>query len=245
MTHETFGFIGLGLIGGSLAKALKRSNPSCRIMAYSRTSATTDLAISEHAIDICCTSVSDPQFAACDCIFLCAPVDTNISALRILKDIVPPDCILTDVGSVKTDIHRAAQEMGLNGRFIGGHPMTGSEKSGFAHAQAHLFENSYYIITPSAGTVPEKIDWYKKMVTGFGALPIVLNCEQHDYATAAISHLPHLIAAALVNTVHDLDSKDEMMKLLAAGGFKDITRIASSSPEMWEQIWKTVLISQM
>ena len=74
------------------------------------------------------------------------------------------------------------------------------------------------------------------MVTGFGALPIVLNCEQHDYATAAISHLPHLIAAALVNTVHDLDSKDEMMKLLAAGGFKDITRIASSSPEMWEQI---------
>ena len=74
------------------------------------------------------------------------------------------------------------------------------------------------------------------MVIGFGALPIVLNCEQHDYATAAISHLPHLIAAALVNTVHDLDSKDEMMKLLAAGGFKDITRIASSSPEMWEQI---------
>ena len=236
MTQKTFGFIGLGLIGGSLAKALKRSNPSCRIMAYSRTSTTTGLALSEHAIDICCTSVSDPQFAACDCIFLCAPVDTNISALRILKDIVPPDCILTDVGSVKTDIHRAAQEMGLNGRFIGGHPMTGSEKSGFAHAQAHLFENSYYIITPSADTVPEKIDWYKKMVTGFGALPIVLNCEQHDYATAAISHLPHLIAAALVNTVHDLDSKDEMMKLLAAGGFKDITRIASSSPEMWEQI---------
>lgn len=236
MTQETFGFIGLGLIGGSLAKALKRSNPSCRIMAYSRTSTTTGLALSEHAIDICCTSVSDPQFAACDCIFLCAPVDTNISALRILKDIVPPDCILTDVGSVKTDIHRAAQEMGLNGRFIGGHPMTGSEKSGFAHAQAHLFENSYYIITPSADTVPEKIDWYKKMVTGFGALPIVLNCEQHDYATATISHLPHLIAAALVNTVHDLDSKDEMMKLLAAGGFKDITRIASSSPEMWEQI---------
>ena len=239
MTQETFGFIGLGLIGGSLAKALKRSNPSCRIMAYSRTSTTTGLALSEHAIDICCTSVSDPQFAACDCIFLCAPVDTNISALRILKDIVPPDCILTDVGSVKTDIHRAAQEMGLNGRFIGGHPMTGSEKSGFAHAQAHLFENSYYIITPSADTVPEKIDWYKKMVTGFGALPIVLNCEQHDYATAAISHLPHLIAAALVNTVHDLDSKDEMMKLLAAGGFKDITRIASSSPEMWEQICMT------
>ena len=152
------------------------------------------------------------------------------------KDIVSPDCILTDVGSVKTDIHLAASEMGLDGRFIGGHPMTGSEKSGFAHAQAHLFENAYYIITPSKDTAQEKIDWYRQTVQQFGALPVILNYREHDYATAAISHLPHLIAAALVNTVHDLDSREEMMKMLAAGGFKDITRIASSSPEMWEQI---------
>ena len=126
--------------------------------------------------------------------------------------------------------------MGLDGRFIGGHPMTGSEKSGFAHAQAHLFENAYYIITPSEHTAQEKIDWYRQTVQQFGALPVILNYREHDYATAAISHLPHLIAAALVNTVHDLDSREEMMKMLAAGGFKDITRIASSSPEMWEQI---------
>ena len=236
MEQNTYGFIGLGLIGGSLAKALKRTDPSCRILAYTRTRATLEEALKAQAVDAACSSVDDPQFATCSCIFLCAPVATNISALRVLKDIVSPDCILTDVGSVKTDIHLAASEMGLDGRFIGGHPMTGSEKSGFAHAQAHLFENAYYIITPSKDTAQEKIDWYRQTVQQFGALPVILNYREHDYATAAISHLPHLIAAALVNTVHDLDSREAMMKMLAAGGFKDITRIASSSPEMWEQI---------
>ncbi len=236
MERMKFGFVGLGLIGGSLAKALKRALPGCRSMAYTRTRATSEQALSEGAIDRICTSLEDPHFAECDCIFLCAPVDTNAEALRSLKELVPPSCILTDVGSVKTDIHRAASELGLDGRFIGGHPMTGSEKSGFAYAQAHLFENSYYIITPSVGTDPEKTDWYRDLVTKIGALPVILDPQEHDYATAAISHLPHLIAAALVNTVHDLDSADEMMKMLAAGGFKDITRIASSSPEMWEQI---------
>ena len=236
MTQKTFGFIGLGLIGGSLAKALKRSNPSCRIMAYSRTSTTTGLALSEHAIDICCTSVSDPQFAACDCIFLCAPVDTNISALRILKDIVPPDCILTDVGSVKTDIHRAAQEMGLNGRFIGGHPMVGSEKSGYAHANDHLLENAYYFLTPSERTLFQLTTKFSSFIQGLGALAVSLKPEEHDFITAAISHVPHIVAAELVHLVRRADRNNGMLKQLAAGGFKDITRIASSSPVMWEQI---------
>lgn len=236
MERTVFGFIGLGLIGGSLAKALRRSLPGCRILAYTRTEATSRQALDAKVIDAICTSAEDPQFAACDCIFLCAPVQNNIQALAKLRTVVSEDCILTDVGSVKTEIHLAAAQLGLNGRFIGGHPMTGSEKSGFENAQAHLFENAYYIITPSEGTDPEKIDWYRKLAAAVGALPVILNYQEHDYATAAISHLPHLIAASLVNTVHDLDSKDEMMKMLAAGGFKDITRIASSSPEMWEQI---------
>lgn len=236
MKLNTFGFIGLGLIGGSLAKALKRIHPDCHIMAYTRTPATTEQALNQHVIDTICASPADPHFAACDCIFLCAPVGSNISALRQLKDLVPDRCILTDVGSVKTDIHLAAEEMGLNGRFIGGHPMTGSEKSGFANAQAHLFENSYYVITPSADTDSERIQAYRDLASAIGSIPIILDYRQHDFVTAAVSHLPHLIAAALVNTVHDLDSRDELMKMIAAGGFKDITRIASSSPEMWEQI---------
>lgn len=236
MELHTFGFIGLGLIGGSLALALKRTRPGCRIMAYTRTEATTRQALDRQAIDQICQSPSDPQFADCDCIFLCAPVGSNISALKELKKIINKNCILTDVGSVKTDIHLAVHEMGLDGRFIGGHPMTGSEKSGFSSAQAHLFENAYYIITPSDNTPEEWVEVYRSLVSSIGSIPLVLDYRQHDYATAAVSHLPHLIAASLVNTVHDLDSKDEIMKMIAAGGFKDITRIASSSPEMWEHI---------
>lgn len=236
MIFHTFGFIGLGLIGGSLALALKRSFPDCRIMAYARTHATAEEALRLHAIDQICDSASDPQFAQCDCIFLCTPVGSNIEALAQLKTVVKKDCLLTDVGSVKSDIHQAAHELGLDGRFIGGHPMAGSEKSGFANAQAHLFENAYYVITPSEGTPKDWIKAYYELAASIGSIPLVLNAKQHDYVTAAVSHLPHLIAASLVNTVHDLDSKDEIMKMIAAGGFKDITRIASSSPEMWEHI---------
>ena len=205
-------------------------------MAYSRTAQTTASALEQHVIDTICTSPSDSKFADCDCIFLCAPVGSNIEALKQLKDVASDSCILTDVGSVKTDIHSAADALGLNGRFIGGHPMTGSEKSGFSNAQSHLFENAYYVITPSENTRQEAIDAYRDLATAIGSIPLILDYRQHDYVTAAVSHLPHLIAASLVNTVHDLDSEDELMKLIAAGGFKDITRIASSSPEMWEQI---------
>ncbi len=236
MSMNTFGFIGLGLIGGSLAKSLKRTRPDCRILAYTRTRATTQQALAQQVIDQICESPEDPAFSACDCIFLCAPVGSNIEALRLLKNVAAEHCILTDVGSVKTDIHKAATEFGLNGRFIGGHPMTGSEKSGFANANAHLFENSYYIITPSEGSDPKQIEAYRALAAELGALPVILDYQQHDFVTAAVSHLPHLIAASLVNTVHDLDSKEEIMKMIAAGGFKDITRIASSSPEMWEHI---------
>jgi prephenate dehydrogenase len=236
MELNTFGFIGLGLIGGSLAKALKHVCPGCRIMAYTRTRATTQQALAQQTIDTICESPVDPQFADCDCIFLCTPVGSNTTALRQLKEVVNENCILTDVGSVKTDIHEAAIELGLEDRFIGGHPMTGSEKSGFDSASEHLFENAYYVITPSEKTPAEWIEAYRSLAGAIGSIPLVLDYRQHDYVTAAVSHLPHLIAASLVNTVHDLDSKDEIMKMIAAGGFKDITRIASSSPEMWEDI---------
>ncbi len=236
MELHTFGFVGLGLIGGSLAKALKRADGTCRILAYTRTRRTVEEALSDGVIDEICTSASDESFSRCDCVFLCAPVDFNTQSLAKIRTVVSPDCLLTDVGSVKTEIHRLAEALGLNGRFIGGHPMTGSEKSGYAYSQAHLFENSYYILTPSEGTPEPLLDAYRSLVQSIGAIPVILDYREHDYATAAISHLPHLIAAALVNTVHDLDSRNELMKMLAAGGFKDITRIASSSPEMWEEI---------
>ncbi len=236
MEQKVFGFIGLGLIGGSLARGIRQNYDNCRIMAYTRTQKTSEEALRDGVIDMICSSPSDPLFRACDMIFLCAPVINNIEALASLKMVLSPDCILTDVGSVKTGIHEAVTAHGLEKQFIGGHPMTGSEKSGFAYSSSHLFENSYYILTPTKQVSEEKVAFYRDLVLSMKALPLVLDYKEHDFITAAVSHLPHVIAAALVNTVHHLDTPDQHMKLIAAGGFRDITRIASSSPEMWEQI---------
>ena len=236
MKQFIYGFVGLGLIGGSMAKTLKKIQGDCKIYAYTRTKATTDAALSQGLIDEVCASTHDPKFTECDYIFLCAPVGNNIKALEELKGVINPDCVLTDVGSVKTNIHEAVDRLGLNAQFIGGHPMTGSEKTGLANATDHLFENAYYILTPSPDVPKEWVERYRDLAASFSAIPLILDYREHDFITAAVSHLPHVIASALVNTVHNLDSSEEHMKLIAAGGFKDITRIASSSPEMWEQI---------
>ena len=167
---------------------------------------------------------------------LCAPVTYNAAYLSQLKDLLDENCILTDVGSVKTSIHEEVIRLGMEANFIGGHPMAGSEKSGFMNSKAHLIENAYYILTPSAKVAEEKVDAYKDFVSSLKALPVILDYHEHDHITGTISHLPHIIASTLVNFVHDTDSKEGMMKALAAGGFKDITRIASSSPVMWQQI---------
>lgn len=235
MKIKTAGFVGLGLIGGSIAKAIKAFHPEIQIMAYMRTADTLIEAANEGTVDIACTAV-DGQFSACDCIFLCAPVSTNAGYLEALKPVIKEDCILTDVGSTKTDIHERVIELGLEKHFIGGHPMAGSEKTGYANAKPHLIENAYYIITPSALVPKEAVDAFVPFIASLKALPLVLDYRQHDFITASVSHLPHLIASSLVNLVHQLDGEEELMKRIAAGGFKDITRIASSSPEMWQQI---------
>lgn len=238
MRQLTCGFIGLGLIGGSIARAIREKLPDTKIIAYDINEDTLLAAKEAHVADIT-TSTIDDHFRACNYIFLCAPVQKNDANLAAVKAILSPDCLLTDVGSVKTDIHHAIEEAGLNAQFIGGHPMAGSERVGFVNSKAVLLENAYYILTPTAEVSDEKIQEYKKLVQALGAIPMVLNCEQHDYVTAAVSHLPHIIASSLVNLVRDHDSAEGIMKMIAAGGFKDITRIASSSAVMWQQICLT------
>ena len=144
-----------------------------------------------------------------------------------------------DVGSVTSTIHITVQELGLSNQFIGGHPMAGSERIGYLNAKASLLENAYYILTPTKEVSNEATIQYKELVVKLGAIPLLLDAKEHDYITAAISHLPHVIASSLVNLVKDKDSEDGIMKLIAAGGFKDITRIASSSASMWQQICLT------
>ena len=235
MSSTKIGFIGLGLIGGSIAKAVRQYYPDWEIIAYDKSRETLALAVQEGTIHTACSSIDD-NFRGCSYIFLCAPVTYNTAYLSQLKNLISSACILTDVGSVKTSIHEEVSRIGLEENFIGGHPMAGSEKSGFSNAKAHLIENAYYILTPSAGVPEEKVETYRAFVEALKALPVILDYREHDSITGTISHLPHIIASTLVNFVHDTDTKDGLMKSLAAGGFKDITRIASSSPVMWQQI---------
>ncbi len=232
---KKFGFLSLGLIGGSIAMAIKNARPDSYIVAYARRQGTIDEALKNHIIDFGTTSIDD-TFKDCDLIFLCAPVSINNEFVKNLKDIVSPDTIITDVGSVKGSIHQVIEENGLNAQFIGGHPMAGSEKTGLENANPSILENAFYILTPTNEVPQKKVDEYYKLVEEMKAVPIKLSYEEHDYATAGISHVPHMIAAALVNLVHDKDNENQIMKQIAAGGFKDITRIASSSPDMWEAI---------
>ena len=229
------GFIGLGLIGGSIAKAIRQYYPDYQIIAFDKSKETLALAVQEGTIDISCSSI-DGNFKNCRYIFLCAPVSYNNVYLRQLVPFLDEQTILTDVGSVKTAIHKEIIALGLEEHFIGGHPMAGSEKSGFVNSKALLIENAYFILTPSAKVSKEKTEAYEQFDASLKALPIILDYEQHDFITGAISHLPHIIASSLVNFVKKNDSDDGLMRLLAAGGFKDITRIASSSPVMWQQI---------
>lgn len=238
MNTLTCGFIGLGLIGGSIARAIRAAYPAARLIAYDIRESSLQLALQERVLTEIRPAI-DAAFEDCDYIFLCAPVSCNNENLLSLRKYLSPHTILTDVGSVKTGIHRQTEALGLQEQFIGGHPMTGSERIGYQNSKASLLENAYYILTPSDKVPDEKKDSYRSLVEAMGAIPLMLSYEEHDFVTAAISHLPHVIAASLVNLVKNADSEAGVMKMIAAGGFKDITRIASSSPVMWQQICLT------
>lgn len=235
MKFNKVGFIGLGLIGGSIAKKMKADHPNIHIYATAHHKETIKEAFCEGLIDnedlLPLTAFGD-----CDVIFLCAPVQRNLDYLVKLKNVIRKDCYITDVGSTKTEIHEEVIRLGMEDNFIGGHPMTGSEKTGILAADKTLLENAYYIITPTAVTPQTDIDDFRDFVRSLGSIPLILDYKSHDYSTAAISHLPHMIAYSLVNLVQQIDDQKETMKTIAAGGFKDITRIASSSPVMWQNI---------
>ena len=242
ITDFSCSFLGLGLIGGSIARALRAAHPDMIIRVHDISTETLRLAVREGIADEIFEVLDESNreaFCSSDYIFLCAPVSCNNENLIRLKDCLKPGTSLTDVGSVKSPIHRQVEETGLSSCFIGGHPMAGSERIGFRNSRASLLENAYYILTPTETISQDKVEKYACLVREMGAIPLILTCSQHDYVTAAISHLPHVIAASLVNLVRESDNAEGIMKMVAAGGFKYITRIASSSTVMWQQICLT------
>ena len=235
---KTYLFIGFGLIGGSIARALRSYENDIKIIAWARHREKIEPALDDKTID----EIADSPLShldKADIIFLCAPTLSNIENLKAIAPLVPDDTLITDVGSVKGDIQAAADELGISSHFLGGHPMTGRETTGYASSDAMIMENAYYLLTPSKETRPEYTEAMTELVRKIRSIPLLVSPDEHDYATAAISHVPHLIAAALVNTVKNADNEDCFMKTIAAGGFKDITRIASSDPSMWESICRS------
>lgn len=233
---HSIGFIGLGLIGGSVAKAAKLAYPNLEIYFYDKDEITITLAEEKgyHYAEL-----TDSKLTQAEILFLCGPVLANSENLRAIADKLGKDTLLTDVGSVKKEITDEVSVLGLDAKFIGGHPMAGSERIGFANSTHKILKNAYYILSPSDANTTAQIEKLTSFVIAIGALPLTLAPEKHDYVTAAISHLPHVISASLVNLVKDSDDPNGTMKMIAAGGFKDITRISSSSPTMWEHICMT------
>jgi prephenate dehydrogenase len=232
--------IGLGLIGGSIALAIKKEYPASKIYGYDLNNESMQLARTLKVIDEVVTSLEDIVHN-CDFIFISVPVKQTEQIIQELSSYeLKTDVVVTDVGSTKRQIvEKAEQVFGAVGvTFIGGHPMAGSHKSGVVAAKDYLFENAFYIFTPYDNQ-PLKEEGLKKLKTllkGTKANFVIMSPEEHDHIAGVISHFPHIIAASLVHQADKYEKGNDLVKPLAAGGFRDITRIASSNPAMWRDI---------
>ena len=228
--------VGLGLLGGSVAKAARAYGVAAEIIGVGRDPARIDAARRDGVVDAVTTDLVTSLRNA-DLVVLATPVRVLGRLLEDVARAVGPETIVTDVGSTKADIVAVAGRLARTYplRFVGSHPMAGSEQSGYAHARTDLFRGATVIVTPTETSAPAAV----KAVTAFwealGATRVLtLDPNTHDRAVAAISHLPHLVAFALVDAVERLEPGAFDV---AAGGFRDTTRIAASDPTMWEEIF--------
>jgi prephenate dehydrogenase len=225
--------IGVGLIGGSFALALKKAKAVSRVAGVGRSQQNLQLALERGIID---SIEPDPARAAAnaDLVLVATPVAQFAAVFGALKD---SPALITDGGSTKRDVVAAAREyLGKNvGRFVPAHPIAGAEKSGAGAASGELFRNRRVVLTPLEENAPQSISIVEKAWATCGARISRMAPEEHDAVLAAVSHLPHLLAYALV---HDIAKRENAAQLFsfAAGGFRDFTRIASSHPEMWRDI---------
>jgi len=229
--------IGVGLIGGSLGLALKQRNLVDEIIGFDTNDENIELALSENAVDIRAKSLKEAVGDA-DLVILAVPVLLMEDVLKQLAWSFKSKSLITDVGSVKSRIVEAADKyLPEDVYFIGGHPMTGSEVSGMKGADPYLFENAYYILTPNTKSNGESFNGLCILLQSIGAHVIKMTPQKHDRFVAMISHLPHLTASALVNTLSNMPDYMEMIPL-AAGGFRDTTRVAAGNPVMWKDIFQ-------
>ncbi|WP_066047598.1 prephenate dehydrogenase [Robertmurraya korlensis] len=229
--------IGLGLIGGSLALCIKKRHPEATIIGLDINLEQCRLGKMLGVIDEICVNLEEEAVKA-DLILISTPVIETEKMIEKLCELpLKENVIISDAGSTKEAIvlkARCLKEKNIT--FIGGHPMAGSHKSGVAAAKEILFENAFYLFTPEPHISQNKVEVLKGWLEGTRAKFITISPEEHDYLTGVISHFPHVIAASLVHQAEQTSRDHQLITRLAAGGFRDITRIASSSPTMWKDI---------
>lgn len=228
--------VGLGLIGGSLAKALRSRNICQTVIGYDRDQAELDTGLRLGVIDEAATDLMGAVENA-DVVVLAVPVKAMETVLAEMLPALRPETIITDVGSVKGNVVRAAEQLfgAVPKNFIPGHPIAGSEKSGVVAADATLFEHHKVIITPLPESNPAAVTLIARLWQAVGAEVLQMDVERHDEVLAATSHLPHLLAFSLVDTLAQEHDRTDIFRY-AAGGFRDFTRIAASDPTMWHDV---------
>jgi prephenate dehydrogenase len=228
--------LGLGLLGGSVAKAARAEGLAQEIVAVGRRRESIEPALQEGMVDHITTDVAEGVADADFCI-LATPVATLASMLGDVWRAAPASAIVTDVGSTKARIVRTADALRREKpiAFVGSHPMAGSDRSGYHVSRPDLFKGALVILTPTEASVPSAVERVHDFWQALGARVTTLDPVTHDRAVAAVSHLPHLVADALVETV--LRMNPSFLEL-AAGGFKDTTRIAASNAKVWREIFQ-------
>ena len=226
--------IGVGLIGGSFALALRRECATLRVIGIDRDAGALDDALRRGVID---EAASPAAAADCDVILIAVPVRQFPTVLNEIACYLKPETVVTDTGSTKQDVIAAARAVLGNkiSRFVPGHPIAGREHTGVAAAASELFEGKNVVLTPIAENTAESIERVRFLWRACGAKVIEIPAETHDAVFAAVSHLPHLLAFALVDEFAARPNAKTLFSF-AASGFRDFTRIASSSPEMWKDI---------
>lgn len=234
---KTIYIVGLGLIGSSLALGIRRGHPDYRILGYNRGEQSRHIALENGIVDEATDDLA--LFAGqADVIILAVPIRQTLDFLTVLGQLpLKEGVIVTDAGSTKQEIVAAAEQaLPASIRFVGGHPMAGSHKSGASAADVHLFENAYYIFTPTEQTDTQAIVELKDLFSGLGARFIQVDAEEHDRVTSQVSHFPHVLASSLMEQAGAYAEDHELTNHFAAGGFRDMTRIAESEPSMWTSI---------
>jgi prephenate dehydrogenase len=233
---EQLGLIGCGLMGGSFALALKRAGLVKRVVGYSKSPSTTERARQMGVIDVEAPSALLAVSGA-DIVLLAVPVAATEATLKAIRHLVTKDMLIMDVGSTKRDVIDSARRVLRDnaGSFVPCHPVTGKEVSGVEHADPDLYTGKQVIITPIDRTYPIQLQNAVKVWEGLGCNVLKMAPEAHDAAFAAVSHLPHLIAFALINGVTTQQHGKDYLSL-AGPGFRDFTRIAASDSKMWRDI---------